>query len=45
MDDKQNTIEGVFFGQVALEAHKKLVYGRQYLFNNGQIKTKKNNMS
>ena len=28
MDDKENIIEGVFFGQVALDAHKKLTYNR-----------------
>lgn len=45
MDEKENTIEAVFFGQVALDAHRRLVYNREYLFNNGQVKTKKNNLS
>lgn len=42
IDHKGHTIEGVLFGQAALEAHRKLVCNKEYLLSNGQIKTKKN---
>ena len=42
LDEQNQSIEGVFFGQNAVEHFARLAVGKDYLFNNGQVKTKKN---
>lgn len=41
MDEDESIIEGFFFGECAVSNFTKLQIGKEYLFRDGQVKTKK----